>query len=234
MKKVLCTLLALAMVISLAACGKKNDEKKDDTPTQAQSVETTAETEAAPTEAATQADATEAEIEPMVPGTLYQLNEEEGKDPVILGVGLDGNCAGESGGINGRETSDENIRSVFELNEWISIRLDTDKTSGIKAYVIPHQDDPATLTDSFIAALDDKTPFVELNAPEGDVDSWGDLYVNPEDWQPGSYDLVLADGMKPVARVLIELYPENDLSSKSDAELQKLMADAIAAVTTAE
>lgn len=233
MKKVLCALLVLAMVISLAACGKKNDtseKKDDDTSSQAQSVEITAE----PAESETQADATQAQVEPMVPGTLYQLNEEEGKDPVILGVGLDGNRSGEAGGINGRAPSFDNIRSVFELNEWISIRLDTDKTSGIKAYVIPHQDDPATLTDSFIAALDDKTPFVELNAPEGDVDSWGELSVNPEDWQPGSYDLVLTDGMKPVARVLIELYKENDLESKSDAELQKLMADAIAAVKTAE
>ena len=233
MKKVLCALLALAMVISLAACGKKNDtsEKKDvDTSSQAQSVETTAE----PSESETQADATQAQVEPMVPGTLYQLNEEEGKDPVILGVGLDGNRSGEAGGINGRAPSFDNIRSVFELNEWISIRLDTDKTEGIKAYVIPHQDDPATLTDSFIAALDDKTPFVELKAPEGDAVSWGELSVNPEDWQPGSYDLVLTDGMKPVARVLIELYKENDLASKSDAELQKLMADAIAAVKTAE
>ena len=233
MKKVLCALLALAMVISLAACGTKNDtsEKKDvDTSSQAQSVETTAE----PAESETQADATQAQVEPMVPGTLYQLNEEEGKDPVILGVGLDGNRSGDDGGINGRAPSFDNIRSVFELNEWISIRLDTDKTEGIKAYVIPHQDDPATLTDSFIAALDDKTPFVELKAPEGDAVSWGELSVNPEDWQPGSYDLVLTDGMKPVARVLIELYKENDLASKSDAELQKLMADAIAAVKTAE
>lgn len=233
MKKVLCALLALAMVISLAACGKKNDtseKKDDDTSSQAQSVETTAE----PAESETQADATQAQVEPMVPGTLYQLNEEEGKDPVILGVGLDGNRSGDDGGINGRAPSFDNIRSVFELNEWISIRLDTDKTEGIKAYVIPHQDDPATLTDSFIAALDDKTPFVDLKAPEGDADSWGELSVNPEDWQPGSYDLVLTDGMKPVARVLIELYKENDLASKSDAELQKLMADAIAAVKTAE
>ena len=233
MKKVLCALLALAMVISLAACGKKNDtseKKDDDTSSQAQSVETTAE----PAESETQADATQAQVEPMVPGTLYQLNEEEGKDPVILGVGLDGNRSGDDGGINGRAPSFDNIRSVFELNEWISIRLDTDKTEGIKAYVIPHQDDPATLTDSFIAALDDKTPFVELKAPEGDAVSWGELSVNPEDWQPGSYDLVLTDGMKPVARVLIELYKENDLASKSDAELQKLMADAIAAVKTAE
>ncbi len=233
MKKVLCALLALAMVISLAACGKKNDtseKKDDDTSSQAQSVETTAE----PAESETQADATQAQVETMVPGTLYQLNEEEGKDPVILGVGLDGNRSGDDGGINGRAPSFDNIRSVFELNEWISIRLDTDKTEGIKAYVIPHQDDPATLTDSFIAALDDKTPFVELKAPEGDAVSWGELSVNPEDWQPGSYDLVLTDGMKPVARVLIELYKENDLASKSDAELQKLMADAIAAVKTAE
>ena len=233
MKKVLCALLALAMVISLAACGKKNDtseKKDDDTSSQAQSVETTAE----PAESETQADATQAQVEPMVHGTLYQLNEEEGKDPVILGVGLDGNRSGDDGGINGRAPSFDNIRSVFELNEWISIRLDTDKTEGIKAYVIPHQDDPATLTDSFIAALDDKTPFVELKAPEGDAVSWGELSVNPEDWQPGSYDLVLTDGMKPVARVLIELYKENDLASKSDAELQKLMADAIAAVKTAE
>lgn len=233
MKKVLCALLALAMVISLAACGKKNDtseKKDDDTSSQAQSVETTAE----PTESETQADATQAQVEPMVPGTLYQLNEEEGKDPVILGAGLDGNRSGDDGGINGRAPSFDNIRSVFELNEWISIRLDTDKTEGIKAYVIPHQDDPATLTDSFIAALDDKTPFVELKAPEGDAVYWGELSVNPDDWQPGSYDLVLTDGMKPVARVLIELYKENDLASKSDAELQKLMADAIAAVKTAE
>jgi hypothetical protein len=37
---------------------------------------------------------------------------------------------------------------------------------------------------------------------------------------------VFVDGLKPVARVYLKLYSENELTVKSDSELEKMMADA--------
>ena len=42
----------------------------------------------------------------------------------------------------------ENIRSIFELSEWVELYSDSDKTSGITLWVIEHKDDQNFYTDA--------------------------------------------------------------------------------------
>lgn len=237
MKKAFSLTLALALLLSLAACGKK--DSTTDSQTTAAKPETTA--SAAQTTGAAQIPAGDtgttaanstSEAEPAVPGVLYQLNAEEGEEPVIKGLSLIGNSVGSSDpgtGINSLPVSAENIRSIFLLNEWISFYPDTEKTSGLSVYAVPHEEKAETLVDSFIAALSEDVVRTELRKPEEDGSEWGSFYLNPDTWQPGYYDLVFTSGLKPVARVMVKLYPDGGLEGKSDEELKQIMNSEIAA-----
>ena len=103
--------------------------------------------------------------------------------------------------------------------------LETEKTSGLTAYVVEHSEDPQTYVDGFFAAVDDSVPRVELVKPEDDEGwgYWGELYVHPDDHAPGFYDLVFVDGIKPIAKITLKLYNEFELMEKSDSELNDIM-----------
>lgn len=231
MKKILCIAIVLVMSFAFAACAK-NDTSSEASPSQSSEASeqtTAAETKAAESTTAGSSANTDKTAAATVQGVLYQLNADENTEPVIKKAALDGNRAGsseEKTGINGKALSTEGIRSVFELNEWISVRLDSTQKTGLKAYIVPHEDDEQTFVDSFAAKLNGDVPTVELNAPEAEAGadaSWGELYANKETWQPGDYDLVFTSGEKPVARILIKLYQEGELEGKTDAELEALM-----------
>ena len=225
-KKSIFALLAIAMLFAVNACSK--------TANQSQTVATAEQSQNSgdsQTPSTAPSDANQgAVVQAAVGGKLQQLNLKEGEAPIIRGLALDGNRAGKSieddkHTVNGRPLADNNIRFVFELNEWISIRLDTDKQSGLSATIAPHVDDPTKFTDSFIDSLTDASPRLELNPPE-DSDSaasWGETYLHIDNWKPGDYDLVLLSGKTPIARVLLKFYPERELEGQTDEQLEKLM-----------
>ena len=224
-KKLLCLSAALAMLLALPACGKKDDASSG------------ASSAASPSSQAGNGESS-SEGTPtslVIPGKLYALNPEDGEQPVIRGISLDGNQAGTykdtAESVNGKAPSDSEIRFVFELNEWISIIPDTDKTDGLTAYIVAHHDDPAAYTDMAFSELKGGVPVVSLKKPEdeGGYGYWGELYLNPDLWKAGAYDLVITDIGKPVACVMLNIYDEGALAEKSDAELNQMMADARAA-----
>ncbi len=220
-KQLICIVLAGLMLLAFAACGNNKTAESDAASSTEQEATTAPETAAeAPAETAAEKESTVAAA--AVPGTLYPLNLQEGEEPVITALQLAGNRAGTAEGINSKEPSTEKIRSVFELNEWIEIYPETAGTN-LSAFVVAHSDDPASYTDAFIAALSDETPKAELVKPEEAGGCWGSLYVNPDDWKAGDYDLVFVSGVKPVAYVMIRLYNEGELGEKTDAELEALM-----------
>ncbi len=230
MKRLSCTTLILAMLLALSACGKKPE-----TPAAATSAQNTAAAvTAAPDDAGAgnsggaDAGSTKEAKAPVIPGVLYALNLKDGEKPVVRGVTLSGNRAGtgEENSVNQKPISDSDIRFIYELNEWIYVIPDTDKTSGLWVYIVPHREDPEDFTESFISALSEDTPKTGLEKPEDENWEWGALYVHPDYWSAGDYDLVFVDGLKPVARVYLKLYSENELTVKSDSELEKMMADA--------
>ena len=228
-KKLLCFSAALAMLLALPACGKKDDASSGASSAASSS------SQAENGESSSDAQQNGQQAAPVIPGKLYALNLADSEQPVIRGISLDGNQAGTyqstAESVNGRAPSDSEIRFVFMMNEWISIIPDTDKTDGLTAYILEHQTDPAAYTDSFFAALTGDVPTVSLQKPEdeGGYGYWGELYLNPESWKAGAYDLVITDGGKPVACVMLNMYDEGALADKTDAELNRMMADARAA-----
>ncbi len=160
-----------------------------------------------------------------IPGVLYQLQEGE---PVIRGIALRGNQTPNSETI---EPAAENIRFIFNLNEWIWIYPDTDRTEGISIRAAKHADDFSVYTKSFIEE-GDFLYYADLYKPEDPSYEWGSFYVYQEE-DPGFYDLIFinSEDNTPLAVIVIDLFKEQDLSKYSLEQLQQIMADIIAAST---
>lgn len=161
----------------------------------------------------------------MVLGKLYFVNIEEGKQPIMTGLSLNGNRCG-SKDFNSKPYAAEGIRSVFELDEWIEFHPQTNATSGIKVMVFKHKDDQSFYLKN---ALNDETPdFVlerELNKdPDAEENHhWGSFYLHPEEVNPGYYDFVFIYKNKVFATMLTKFYKPDELFDKSDSDLEKLM-----------
>ena len=230
MKKLTAILLAFLLILSMAACGKNNNQGS----TAAPANNSTAANQTDP--AATDKPGTEttkanSEAEwAMIPGTLNYVNRKEGEIPVLKGLRLCGNRAGEgddgSGqGFNYKPISTEDIRSIFELSEWVEIYPDSEE-SHIGLLIVEHLDDqPSYETLTFldgVTILGGYVAFIDLTKPENSEDSWGSFYLNPDENEAGYYDLVfLADG-KPVATLLTRFYNEEELQGKPDTELEQI------------
>lgn len=158
----------------------------------------------------------------VLPGVLYQLNPVEGQEPVVRAVSLSGNRAGNE--INKREPSIDNIRFVFELNEWIGITADSDKTDSLFAVILPHANDPNFYTEDSLQAIPDNASYVNLDlTEEGKI--YGETYIYDFN-NPGFYDIVIADNAKPVALILIKAFKAGEIEGFSDSQLEKYMTDA--------
>ncbi len=224
MKKLILFALPAAMLLALSACSGGEQSQTASAPGQQTSSAADANSSGNENSSAGNANNSDDETQSeMIPGKLYQLGDTD-KEPVVKGVKLGGNQIG--GTLNDREPADDNIRFLFALSEWVYVYPDTEKKSGLSVYVTEHQKDAETITDSFLAALSDDTPKAELIAPEEDGYEWGAFYLNHETFAAGDYDLIFADGLKPVARVLLKFYPESELNDKTDAELETIMSDA--------
>ena len=164
-------------------------------------------------------------IKGVIPGVLYQLNPVEGQEPVIKAVSLAGNRAG-SADFNSKEPSIDNIRFVFELNEWIGITADNEKKDGQFVVRLPHANDPNFYTEDSLQAIPDNASYVNLD-PTDEGMIFGETYVYDFN-NPGFYDLVFADNAKPVALILIRLFEAGQIGDISDAELEKYMTEAAA------
>lgn len=202
MKKMFLALIAVLMVLALAACGKKNE------PTNATNDSQGGQTEKA-----------------MVPGTLNPINLKEGEKPALKGLRLAGNRAGssEEGGFNDKPVAAEGIRCIFELDEWVEIYPELEKTGSVSLWVFTHREDQSSYEKlTFSDALQGLATFVDLNKPESKEDSWGSFYLNPSDVKEGYYDLVFTVDGKAAASVLTRFYKPDELSDKSDAELEKM------------
>ena len=227
MKKLSYITAALALILALSSCGNKAEPKQ----TSAQQTEAPVSASAQDNANAGSSGKTESTAAPVIPGVLYSLNLKDGEEPVIKGIRLTGNRIGSGldNGINSWPVSAEKVRFIFALDEWISIELDTAKDSdAFHAYIVPHKESEETLTDTFVEMLAGNEAVCDLNRPDSDDwKEWGSLYLFSEDWPEGNYDLVITDGVTPVARVLLNMYNEAALNDKSDKELEKMMSDAV-------
>ena len=228
MKKLLILALALLMIVSLTAC-KGNDPGSAGTNPSASS---TGDNQQSGNESGNGGDNTSqsgnnAEAAKLT-GKL-NLIELDDRDPSVLrGVTVKGNHAGGYDGINGKESSLTDVRCIFELSEWIEFFPDTDATYGLRVWILKHRDDQEYYNTAKFSDLDPNfANYCDLHYPEDaenpDEWSWGDFYLHPEECEPGYYDFVFTYEGKAIATLLTRFYAENELTVKSDAELEALM-----------
>jgi len=211
MKKICALILSAAMLLSFAACGKKDQTSvtSQDTKAAQQADNNGGETTKAPS----------ADALVLLPGKLVIVNEGD-NGPVIKGINVAGNRAGSSE-FNSKAPGTDGVRCIFELNEYLEFYLDSNETSGIKVFAFKHIEDANEYIEN--NRFNGAVAHGDLEKPENTADCWGSFYFNPEDCEPGYYDLVFVADSGIVAMMQIKLFSEDELSAKSDDELSALM-----------
>ena len=156
-----------------------------------------------------------------IPGVLYQLQEGE---PVIRGIALAGNRTENFAS----EPAAENIRFIFELNEWVYIYPDTDQLEGISARVAKHTGDTSIYTKAYIEECD-FLAYADLYKPEEKNFEWGAFYLSGEE-ELGFYDLVFVNNEDntPLAVIILDFFRFGELEKYSTDQLRQIMDDIIA------
>lgn len=171
-------------------------------------------------------------VKGFVPGVLYQMNLEEGKEPIIRGISLAGNVAGSA--INEKGFMTEGLRFVFEANEWISVGIDTDLIldgsayyeEGLCGFVIPHYQRPEVIDLAYLLEITGtaSTPAMLYREDNGSL-NWQTFIPDAE---PGYYDLIIALKGQPLVMVVILACPNETLSGLSDEQLEAFQAQVLA------
>lgn len=229
-KRFICLLLAALMIVTLAGCGKGNDTPKPSNTEQASGQEQFTGNDASKTEnnensgGDTSGDQT---VRPAkLTGKLNLINLDD-RDPSILrGVRIIGNSVGTQDDINGKESSLDDVRCIFALNEWVEFYPDTDAEYYLRVWVLKHRDDHEYYnTCKFSDLMPNFVSYCDLHYPvdEGDEWYWGSFYLNQEECEPGYYDFVFTYEGKAIAVLQTRFYNDAEISSKSGAELEALM-----------
>ncbi len=220
------------MILSLVACGKDTGTGNAGNAGQSagqSSAQTANNTQSNSSETAGNQSSDQLIVPAKLTGKLNIIDLKD-RDPSILrGIRIYGNRIGSSEDINGKEASLDDVRDIFELNEWVEFYPDADKEYGLRVWVFEHRDDHefyktcafSDLTPGFATYCDLHYPVDEENPEEW---AWGSFYMLPEDHPAGYYDFVFTYDGKAIATLVTRFYKdEGELSSKSGAELEKLM-----------
>lgn len=223
MKKFIALIISATMLLSLSACNKgKGTPASSNATTKAAAAGEGA-------GAGGNTDATKKNTDAgaivLLPGELYQFDKDADGGPVIKGLTLKGNQCGTSE-FNAKDPDVKGIRCIFQLNEWAEFYLDSAVAEGLRVYVYKHADDAKVYTDMGFTEEDTKVlATCTLTKPEEAADQWGSLYLNPENAQPGVYDIVFVKDGKAVAVMKANFFKEGDLDGKSDDDLRAMMKD---------
>ena len=226
MKTVLSLILALSVLVSIAACGNTNNNDQGNT--------TAADTASNGTQQSGEqpADTTGSGANDPEPAKLTgKLNIITGDDrdaSILRGVRICGNCVGSADNFNSRESSLTDVRCIFELGEWIEFYPDTDAEYYLRVWVLKHRDDQDYYKDcKFSDLMPNFAAYCDLHYPadEENPDSWywGNFYLHPDENETGYYDFVFTYEGKAIATLLTRFYNADEISGKSDAELEALM-----------
>lgn len=227
MKRILTLTLVLLMLVSMVACGN-NSSGNNSTNTPASSGENhPSGNESGSGNGDASQNGNNAEAAKLT-GKLNLINLDDRDPSVLRGVTIKGNHAGSYDGINGKESSLTDVRCIFELNEWVYFYPDTDATYGLRVWILKHRDDQEYYNKAKFSDLDPNfANYCDLHYPEDaenpDETEWGSFYLNKEECEPGYYDFVFTYEGKAIATLLTRFYAENELTVKSDAELEALM-----------
>ena len=232
MKKTLTIILAVVLVLGLAACGSSGSTSQSNNPSSSGNnssnppASSTGDNQQSGNSNTSQS-GNNAEAAKLT-GKMNIINLDDRDPSVLRGVAIKGNQAGTADGFNSKESSLTGVRCVFELNEWVYFYPDTDATYGLKVWILKHRDDQEYYnTCKFSDLMPNFANYCDLHYPEDaenpDETEWGSFYLNPDECEPGYYDFVFTYEGKAIATLLTRFYAENELTVKSDAELEALM-----------
>ncbi len=222
MKKVLAILLILSLLFCLAACSSKTEDNET-VPAADNTVESQPagedETTSQKADTATAADLT---------GKINIIDLEDRDASILKGMKIIGNSVGTADDINGKEPSLDDVRCIFELNEWVEFYPDTDKEYALRVWILRHRDDQEYYNDcKFSDLMPEFVQYCDLHYPEDndnpDEWCWGSFYLNPDDCEAGYYDFVFTYEGKAIGVLQTRFYNDAELSNKSGAELEALM-----------
>jgi hypothetical protein len=224
MKRIVAIILAAIMVLVLVSCGNSGNKGNTDTTNKGTTTTTNSTGDKDTTKT------TETSENPSgakLTASLNVINLDDRDSSILRGVTIKGNCAG-TADYNSRESSLTDVRCIFEINEWIDFYPDTDAQYYLRVWVLKHRDDQeyynkckfSDLMPNFASYCDLHYPVDEENPDEH---SWGSFYLNKDDCETGYYDFVFTYEGKAIAVLQTRFYGENELTTKSDAELEALM-----------
>lgn len=231
MKKIYSLIAVGVLALALTGCGKNNDSpslsKFDGN---ANKTESSNESNENSESAAVGEDGTpvnseeEAENIP-VNANLGKLNF-IGDASVLRGVSLAGVCAG-SEDYNSKPAGTENIRSIFEMNEWVKFYLDASVEEGIQVWLMKNRKDQDSYkTETISESSKGYVKHCQLSHGEySEVDYWGITYLDSELDKKGYYDLVFTYEDKTIATMLVKFYETGSLQDKTDEELDEMVTN---------
>ena len=236
MKKTLAIILAFVLVLGLAACGSTGSISQSNNPSGSgnnssnPSANSTGDNQQSGNESGnsnTSQSGNNAE-EAKLTGKMNIINLDDRDPSVLRGIIVKGNCAGTADGFNNRESSLTDVRCIFELNEWIEFYPDTDKEYALRVWILKHRDDQEYYnTCKFSDLMPNFVNYCDLHYPvdeeKPDEYQWGSFYLHEDECEPGYYDFVFTYEGKAIATLLTRFYAVNELTVKSDAELEALM-----------
>ena len=226
MKRIIAAVFAAIMLVSLCACGVINNNQGQN-PSSSQTADPGHSGNSGSNGNSGNSENTNPTGAKLT-GKMNIINLDDRDPSVLRGVAIKGTSAGSYDGINGKESSLTDVRCIFELNERVSFYPDTDKDYALRVWVLKHRDDQEYYNNAKFSDLDPNfANYCDLHYPEDaenpDEWSWGDFYLHPEECEPGYYDFVFTYEGKAIATLLTRFYAENELTVKSDAELEALM-----------
>lgn len=230
MKKLCAVLLAVMLALSFAACGKKPEADKmtaKGLPAPDTTVSETTEEE--PTDVETKTSEDSGSIpepeEALVPGNLYYFEQEEVR--AVSSLALSGNVCGSE--INNKNRDREGIRCIFELNEWVEFLIGA-RVNYLTVWVYKHDGSIMKYQRMDFPEDQDDYEYVDCIHLENESDDrtipWGSFYLNPDDCEPGYYDIVFVYDGRAHACIVTRFYEEGQLRDLSDEELEELMLTA--------
>lgn len=228
MKKTVSAVLVLILILGLAACKPAGSSTDNSTPSgsasQASDSQGTADNQSAVNPGGSSGSAGNAE-DAKLSGKLIGIPNDRTDMPVLTGISFSGNRVG-SEAFNNKPAATEGIRCIFELNEYFMCTPETDTTYGIRVYILKHRDDQEYYE---TAQYSDLMPgFVNLYYLDYNSDDkcWdAEIYLNPDEVDPGYYDFIFTYEKTPFAKLITRFYAEGELENKSDDELEKLMTE---------
>ncbi|MBR5114807.1 MAG: hypothetical protein IK101_05875 [Oscillospiraceae bacterium] len=222
----ICLLLALLMIATLAACANGNGTPAGTAQPSGQ--------EQTPDAASQSGDGggasgSQTASPAKLTGKLDFIDLDDRDASVLCGVSVHGNQAG-SAEFNAKDPAAEGVRCVFELGEWIEFYPDADAEYYLRVWILRHRDDQKNYKDcKFSDLMPGFASYCDLHYPEDAEDPgswyWGSFFLPPEECETGYYDFVFTYEGKAIAVLQTRFYNENELASKSDAELEALMRE---------